>query len=111
MSLFDFLKKRQVFTVNEGINRSREENGILLDVRRKEDFKKGHVAGAQNAPIDSLEHTAKTRLRELDQPIYIIGSYSDRPENAVKILRKLGYTNVYQSGYMEEHQGLLKKTK
>ena len=107
MGLLDFLGKE--LTVNEGINRARSEKGaVLLDVRRKEDFKKGYVAGAINVPLERLDNV-KNRIRDLSAPIYVIGSYSDNPKEAVKKLKKMGYTQVICSGRMEEHYGLLKK--
>lgn len=109
MGVFDFLGGKEI-TVNEGINRARQDkNSFLLDVRRKEDYKSGYVAGAVNVPIEKLETMIRNRIKDLNAPIYVIGSYADDPKKAAKTLKKLGYTNVTVSGRMEEHHGLLKK--
>lgn len=106
MALF---KNHNMLTVNEGINRARtEKNAVLLDVRSKDDYKKGHIAGAINISNDKLEQI-KTRVRDLAAPIYVVGDYKNNPKKAARQLKKMGYTNVYPSGNMEEHHGILKK--
>ena len=55
-------------TVNEGINRSRTEQGAyMIDIRPKEEFKAGHVKGAINIPLDRLELIEN----RTSKPIYI----------------------------------------
>ena len=106
MVLFD---KFRELTVNEGLNRARmEPNAVLLDVRTKEEFKKGHVSGAVNIPMDRLEQI-KNRIRSADTTLYVVGDYNHQPRKAVKELKKLGYTHAVPSGTMEEHHGILKK--
>lgn len=106
MGLFD---KFRELTVNEGINRARMEKGaVLLDIRSREHFKKGHVSGAINIPSDRLE-LIKNRVPQTDVSIYVVGDYYNQPKKAVKQLKKLGYKNAVPSGSMEEHHGILKK--
>lgn len=97
-------------TVNEGINRSRTEQGAyMIDIRPKEDFKAGHVKGAINIPLDRME-LIENRIRDKQAHLYLVGSYSNRPKKAKKVLKKMGYTNITLSGYMEEHHsGMLAK--
>ena len=97
-------------TVNEGINRSRTEQGAyMIDIRPKEEFKAGHVKGAINIPLDRLEQI-ENRIRDKQAHLYLGGSYSNRPKKAKKVLKKMGYTNITLSGYMEEHHsGMLAK--
>lgn len=96
-------------TVNEGINRSRTEKGAyLIDIRPKEEFKAGHIKGAVNIPLEKLE-LLENRVRDKAAPLYIVGSYSRRPQKTRKLLKKMGFTNYTMSGVMEEHHGLLVK--
>lgn len=100
---------KKLITVNEGINRARrDENAVLLDIRPREDYKAGHVAGTINIPLNKIEQV-KNRIRSFDTTIYVIGTYTYRPKKGVSQLKKMGYKNVIPSGYMEEHIGQLTK--
>ncbi len=106
MGLFDRFRE---LTVNEGINRARMEKGaVLLDIRPKEAFKKGHISGAVNIPLDRLEQV-KNRIRSMDAAVYVVGDYNHSQKKAAKELKKMGYKNAVPSGSMEEHYGILKK--
>ncbi len=102
-------KNHNMLTVNEGINKARtEKNAVLLDIRSKEDYKRGHVGGAVNVPMDKLEQV-KTRIRSADTTIYVLGDFNNNPKKAARALKKMGYSNAVPSGNMEEHQGMLKR--
>ena len=106
MGLFDKFKE---LTVNEGINLVRgNKNALLLDIRPKEEFKKGHVAGAVNIPMDRLD-LVKGRIPDKDTTVYVVGDYHHSQKKAAKELKKMGYTSVYPSGSMEDHHGILKR--
>ena len=106
MGLFDKIKD---LTVNEGINRARtEKDAVLLDIRTREAYRKGHVAGTIHIPLDKLEQI-KNRVQRTDVPIYVIGDYDHSPKKAARQLKKMGYTKAVPSGIMEDHHGLLKK--
>ena len=106
MSIF---KKK--LTVNEAINKAHtSQNALLIDCRIKEEYSHGHVAGAINIPLEKM--TADRVLRRFpdkEKELYIIGSYSYKPQNAVRTLKKMGYKRAVFGGYMEEHYGVLKK--
>ncbi len=65
----------------------------LIDLRRPDDFRDGHIAGARNIqPNDLKNHIAG--LGEKDDPIVLYcyrGSFSAK---AVRQLKKAGFTNV-----------------
>lgn len=100
----------KMLTVNEGINCARTQKGaVLLDIRPTDVFKRGYVAGSINIPLDKLEENAKKKIKDQNAPVYVIGSADAKPRKAVHQMKKMGYTNVIPSGYMEDHQGFLKK--
>ena len=106
MSIF---KKK--LTVNEAINKAHtSQNALLIDCRINEEYSHGHVAGAINIPLEKM--TADRVLRRIpdkEKELYIIGSYSYKPQDAVRTLKKMGYKHAVFGGYMEEHYGVLKK--
>lgn len=71
-----------------------------LDVRSKEEFRYGHKHGAINIPIDELPD----RLDELDKDANII-EYCEvgmRAREAVRILKKAGFSKVENGGGFEK---------
>lgn len=78
---------------------------LLLDVRSSRDFggKSGHVAGARNIPLETLD----TRLEELsaykDRPIVLICTTDRRSKKAARLLARRGFLAIrIVSGGMSE---------
>lgn len=91
MSIFNFFNRGSKF--NEGIEEARNTNGaLLLDVRTKEEFKAGHVPGAINIPLDTLENA------KLDKkaPLFVYCLSGARSGQACAYLKSQGYqaTNI-----------------
>lgn len=100
---------KKKLTVNEIINKVRTtSDALLIDCRPKEEYARGHIAGAINIPTGKIsEERISRRLPDKGKQLYIVGSYSDRPSEAVSKFKKLGYKKAADGGYMEEHHGLL----
>jgi len=66
----------------------------VLDVRTKGEFNRGHIDGAIRVNYFSL--TFKKKLRALDtSKTYLVHCKSGhRSEGAVKVMEKLGFTNI-----------------
>jgi rhodanese-related sulfurtransferase len=62
----------------------------LLDVREDDEWRAGHIAGAQHIPLGQL----RERLAEIpkDRPILAVCRSGSRSESAARGLRTLGYT-------------------
>jgi thioredoxin 1 len=80
-----------------------QNNGILLDVRTKSEFKNGHLPEAGNLNYYALDFRKKLILLPRNQPIYLYCNTGYRSEKAAEILIENGYTDVYnlQHGIME----------
>lgn len=90
-------------TLNEAINITRTtKNTVLADIRDKETFKKDHVPGAINLPLNNIS-TVHNRVPDTETTIYIYGDYNTRPSKAVRLLKKEGYRNLVRAGFMEDH--------
>lgn len=70
-------------------------NVILLDVRSHQEYEEGHLNGAINIPTYDLYREALKRLTDKDAIIIAYCTVGVRSENAIKILRKMGYKNLY----------------
>lgn len=70
-------------------------NVILLDVRSHQEYEEGHLEGAINIPTYELYRNAPKLIPNRDSIIIAYCTVGLRSENAIKILRKMGYTNLY----------------
>lgn len=75
-----------------------EEELVILDVRTKEEFDTGHIAGALLLPLDSLKNAAEETLPNKDQLILVYCRSGNRSETATNQLIEMGYTHVIDFG-------------
>jgi len=69
------------------------QDAIILDVRKPEDYGKGHVLNARNVPLAELEDRARELHRYKAKPV-IVCEEGGR-SSAAAALRKLGFEQVY----------------
>jgi phage shock protein E len=71
---------------------------ILVDVRTPEEYKAGHLKYSQN--IDFKKEDFKNKIVELDKskPVYLYCRTGNRSGKTADLLKKSGYTNVYNIG-------------
>lgn len=69
---------------------------LLIDVRTSEEFASGHIHGAVNIPVDSLQ----SRLSEVPtgRPIVVYCRSGNRSATASQILEQAGYSAIYDLG-------------
>jgi len=63
---------------------------VVLDVRPESEFRAGHIAGAQSAPIPSLDGLASRLPRRREIVAYCRGPYCVYADDAVRLLRARG---------------------
>ena len=72
-----------------------KEDFRLVEVLREEGYKEGHIPGAINIPVNSLNEAASKKLKKTDKIVVYCGSYSCHAStNAARILAEMGYGNV-----------------
>ncbi len=66
----------------------------LIDVREQKDFDAGHILGARNIPFSQF----KQRHKEIrpDLPAYLYDQNGGKSARSALILKKKGYTKLYQ---------------
>lgn len=72
------------------------ENAVLLDVRSPQEYEEGHLAGAINIPNYELYYKAPRIIENKDTIIVAYCNFGIRSKKALKILKKMGYSNLYQ---------------
>ena len=102
MGLFDFFHKPDI---NAGHREFRSlKRGMLIDVRDPQEFKTGHLAGARNIPLGSIDK-ATSAIQDKAMPLYVYCQSGQRARKAVTALTKMGYTNVRSIGGIEDYIG------
>jgi rhodanese-related sulfurtransferase len=73
------------------------QGAILVDVRSQAEFASGHIKGAINIPLDSLEANLH-KLKDKQKPIITHCASGRRSGIAKGILISKGYVQVYNGG-------------
>jgi rhodanese-related sulfurtransferase len=71
--------------------------GVLIDVRNPDEFARGHLEGARNAPLDGLPGSLD---EPRDRPLVVYCHSGLRGQEAARVLKGSGYTNVHNLGAM-----------
>ena len=82
-----------------------QENYVILDVRTPEEYAERHIAGAVNLPNEEIGTEPIEELPDLDQLILVYCRSGNRSKQASEKLVKLGYTNVYEFGGINNWTG------
>ena len=75
-----------------------EENYIILDVRRPDEFASGHIPGAINIANETIGGEELPELPDKDQLILVYCRSGNRSKQASGKLAALGYTNIVEFG-------------
>lgn len=93
-------------SMSEGIERmAADEDFILLDVRRADEFAAGHIPGAVNLPNEKIGTEEIASLPNKNQTIYIYCRSGNRSKQAAEKLAAQGYTNIVEFGGINDWTG------
>jgi len=90
-----YFKQRDTFdpvSRNELLRRIKDKTVIVLDVRPKDEFALGHIAGARNVPVSRLKRELSKLDRSIEIVAYCRGPYCVMSFEAVAMLRRLDFT-------------------
>ncbi len=82
-----------------------DQNVIVLDVRKPDEYEKKHIANAVLLPIEELREGNFSKLPDKEQTILIYCWTGRRAEDAAAILVENGYTKVYEMGGIVDWKG------
>ena len=68
---------------------------IFLDVRSEQEYKENHINNSINIPLYQLEQKAENMLKDKNKIIIAYCHSGKRSKKAVKILKNLRYSNIY----------------
>ena len=75
-----------------------DEPFVIVDVRRPDEFAKGHIPGAINVPNEGIADEQPAELPDLDQVLLVYCQTGRRSAAASKKLADIGYTRVLEFG-------------
>ena len=74
-------------------------NVIVLDVREKDEYDAGHIAGAVLLPVGTIgENSAAEVIPQKDSTVLVYCRSGNRSKTASQKLADLGYTQVFEFG-------------
>lgn len=71
-----------------------EGGALVVDVRKPEEYRAGHVPGAVNIPLAELEDCTDRLPEDHDAPLVTVCNRGNISLNALLVLKSLGYRNV-----------------
>ena len=81
------------------------DDHVVVDVRRSDEYAEGHIPGAVLIPNETISDEPPERLPDPDQVILVYCRSGNRSKQAAEKLAKLGYTNVYEFGGIQDWTG------
>ena len=75
---------------------------LIIDVRTAGEYARGHVKGAVNLPVSTINQTIGTHAPDLDRPILLYCRSGARARAAQGALGQLEYTDVTSGGGLGE---------
>lgn len=76
---------------------------LLLDVRSEGEYTLTHIDGADNIPVEELAARVEELGPDRDRPIVLYCMSGHRSSDAGRILRRAGFTHVYDAGAMADY--------
>jgi rhodanese-related sulfurtransferase len=91
--------------ISHVIQDAMDRGGIIVDVRDKEDFLKGHIPMAVNTPLDKIEDG--THFLPKSRYLLVYCDYGGSSALAAKLLSQDGYKVINTVGGLRQYKGPL----
>lgn len=104
--MFKFLRGEDI---NKGISEFKATSGaMLIDVRTKDEYQRGHVPGSKNIDVSQIEKISSL-IKDKSTPLFVHCLSGARSGKAVSTLKNMGYTNVKNIGGINAYRGPIEK--
>ncbi len=77
---------------------SADDTVMLLDVREKDEYRYGHIAGSKNISVGSITANKSKLPGDKEAAIIVYCLSGMRSKSACKMLGGLGYTSLFNLG-------------
>ena len=86
-----------------------DDNHVIVDVRRQDEYDEGHIPGAILIPNESIETDPPAELPDFEQIILVYCRSGRRSKEASQKLADMGYRNIYEFGGIIDWTGDIEK--
>ena len=93
--------------INRGVEEWQNTKGtVLLDVRTRGEYADYHIQGSINIPLDELK-AVRGSIPDKAMPIFVYCLSGGRSASTVALLKKSGYSHVYNIDGINAYRGEL----
>ena len=82
------------YTIHPRLIQEKKHKALIIDVREPEEFAKGHIEGAHNVPLGSLNHRVSELKEHQHEEIVVVCHSGRRSDLAAKTLSEEGFSRV-----------------
>ena len=82
------------------MKKHKKTDGIIIDVRRPDEFEKGHAKGSINIPLDEMEKRLG-EIKKIEEPIVIVCGGGSRHVKAFDLLKVNGIKSEKGGGWKD----------
>lgn len=83
-------------TTHEVTQKINKEDAVILDIRKPEEFKKGHITGARQLKADEINQANFTKLEKYkNTPIIVVCPYGMNAGKTAHKLAKAGFSQAF----------------
>lgn len=102
MGFFDLFKHTDI---NQGLAQFQQtSNAVLVDVRRPEEYRDGHIPGSINVPLQHIEEI-DLEVSDMSTPLFVYCRSGARSRQATAMLQEMGYEEVHNIGGILDYKG------
>lgn len=106
MGFLDFFRQPDI---NQGVKDCQATpGGLLLDVRTPQEYRQGRIPGSRNLPLQELGRVEAVAASE-QTPLFVYCHSGARSGQAVRMLQRMGYTDVRNIGGIVAYTGQLER--
>ncbi|MDU2938566.1 MAG: rhodanese-like domain-containing protein [Enterobacteriaceae bacterium] len=88
--------KVKVITRGEATRLINKEDAVVVDLRQRDDFRKGHIAGSVNVlPAEIKANNVGELDKHKDKPIIVVDGTGVQAQESANALTKAGYEKVF----------------
>ncbi|EAN4054044.1 rhodanese-like domain-containing protein [Salmonella enterica subsp. enterica serovar Uganda] len=88
--------KVKVITRGEATRLINKEDAVVVDLRQRDDFRKGHIAGATNLlPSEIKANNVGELEKHKDKPIIVVDGSGMQCQESANALTKAGFEKVF----------------
>lgn len=80
---------------DQAMNLLQKNNVVLIDVQLENDYRKKHIVGSINIPVEEINKKISKIIRDRNKIIIVYCLKGIRSEAAMDMLKRLGYKNIY----------------